>query len=466
MKIKMAYPALRASMGIWSPYYIVRMSLGEIVNEVQIMDSMKRDPILDDIFQRPFKVKRVKDSVAPFLFKPDRFFPAIVVAALGGNAKFRPVRMKDVPDQDFWIEQGLDEAFGILTFEGDQKYYALDGQHRLGAIQHVVNDAKNPPSPELLKEQVSVLVICRKEDDVEFLKSYRRLFTSLNRYAVKTDDDVNIAMDEDDAFAIVTRRLIMKHDFFKTKKSAAGEIEKRVQTIGKNIAKPAVSPCFTSLRTLYGMNIELLRSEMRNNSDEWEWNSKKELDAFKSKRPADKVISDLYNEVALYWSVLAEVLPELAAPPSEYRDHSAPGKDHVLFWPLGQEAMMPVVRRLLDKRLGSSKPTPEKIKDALAPLAKVDWRLHAAPWRNILLVKEKNEDDEKQPWIMRVGDRQPAQDISQRFAQWLLGVDRLNQEAVDDLKARWKALLLPAKTKEEAEKMWAEIEKQKKRCSG
>ena len=48
----------------------------------------------------------------------------------------------------------------------------------------------------------------------EVLKDYRRLFSSLNRYARATDESTNIIMDEDDGIAILTRRLIAEHEFF------------------------------------------------------------------------------------------------------------------------------------------------------------------------------------------------------------------------------------------------------------
>ena len=458
MTKKMAYPALCANMGSWSPYYIVRMSLDQIVNEVKLVKTVEGDRILDDILQRPYRASRVKNSIAPFLSKADRFFPAIVVAAMGGGAKFRPLSLEHGRVREIWEEQGGGKAFGLLTFRGDQVYYALDGQHRLGAIIQVVGDEENPPSPEFLKEHVSVLVICRKENDAEFLKSYRRLFTSLNRYAVKTDEDVNIAMDEDDAFAIITRRLILRHDFFKTKESG----EKRVQTFRKNIARPGSSPCFTSLRTLYGMNVTLLHSEERGNT--LDWNSKKGMDAFKSERPRDKVINDLYNEAALYWNALVETLPELSDTPATRRDHKAEAKDHVMFWPLGQEVIIAAIRRLLDRRLKDNKPTLENVRAALKPLTKMDLRLHANPWRNILLVQER--DGEKRPWTMRPGDRQPAQDVSQRFAEWFLGVSCLNSKEIEDLKSRWKFFLSPKPGKKEMENMWKEIMQQKNNCSG
>ena len=73
--------------------------------------------------------------------------------------------------------------------------------------------------PGFADEQLSVIVVVREHqsvDDALWLQRYRRLFSSLNRYAKPTDADTNIIMDEDDVVAIVTRRLITDHGFFRT----------------------------------------------------------------------------------------------------------------------------------------------------------------------------------------------------------------------------------------------------------
>ena len=78
----------------------------------------------------------------------------------------------------------------------------------------------------------------------EFLKRYRRLFGNLNRYAKPMDAVTNIIMDEDDAFAIVTRRLITEHTFFKY--SGRHRESARIKTVkGKNLR--STDSYFTSL---------------------------------------------------------------------------------------------------------------------------------------------------------------------------------------------------------------------------
>ena len=105
-----------------------------------------------------------------------------------------------------------------------------------------------------------VVVPSEADSEEEFRKRYRRLFGNLNRYAKPTDNVTNIIMDEDDAFAIVTRRLITEHPFFqysgREKESARVKTQK-----GKNLR--STDSYWTSLETLYTVNIALLSTRER-----------------------------------------------------------------------------------------------------------------------------------------------------------------------------------------------------------
>lgn len=174
------YPALQAKMGIWN-YFIVKMRMQDIVKEVGFASEVYNNKTLDDAIQRSLNEGRVKKEIVNYLGRrDDRFFSSIVVAALGGSPKFYPVEITDDPQFAIFKDQGLDSAFGVLTFDGGQQYFALDGQHRLKAIQTLIDqeEAEVPEIPEgFLNEEVSVIMLVRQEEsDVAFLRNYRRLF--------------------------------------------------------------------------------------------------------------------------------------------------------------------------------------------------------------------------------------------------------------------------------------------------
>ena len=449
------YPALRARMGNWD-YYICKMKMRELASEVRFASEVYDDRTLDEAIQRVLNEGRVKREIVSFLKRrPDRFFASIVVASLGGNPSFYPVRITDDPQFAIFADQGLDQSFGVLTFNGEQNYYALDGQHRLKAIQTLLdrNEESDPPEG-FSEEEISVLMIVRQEKaDAAFLQSYRRLFSSLNRYAKKTDPDTDIIMDEDDAFAILTRRLITDHDFFKW--SGRQMSSPKVKMKGKNLNSS--DPHFTSLQTLYRMNETLLRTAARDVG--WGPDSIS-LSEFKRFRPDEDYMDDLYVELETYWSGLLLVLPELYSEPHKMRSHDADvdeqGEltDNLLFWPIGQELLAEVSRRVLNYNLDNARNLDSaSVASALQGMGTLEWRLHRPPWRYFLLTT----DAKGVRWRMRSEDRTESLRVARRILDWILGIDDLRSEDIEELKLDWQTRLVPAQTGSSEDAMWEEI---------
>ena len=227
------YPAIKARMGDWN-YYIVQMKMKDIAHEINFAHDIYEDNSLNDAIQRDLDEGRVKREIIKYLTnREDRFFSSIVVASLGGKPTWHSVAMNTtVVPKIFADSKALGDSFGVLSFDDTPKYYALDGQHRVAAIKSIVKqDADVRPPAEFDKDLVSVIVMLREDheelDDAQWLQRYRRLFSSLNRYAKPTDKDTNIIMDEDDLFAILTRRLITDHDFFSCARTAKRIIQSK-----------------------------------------------------------------------------------------------------------------------------------------------------------------------------------------------------------------------------------------------
>src|SRR5689334_19299914 len=109
------YPALQAQMGSWK-YYIARMKMKEVAKEVEFAYDVYQDRTLSDAIQRDLNESRVKKELVTFLARrKDRFFSSLVVAAIGGNPKFYPVKITDEPEFAIFADQGMDDAFGVLT---------------------------------------------------------------------------------------------------------------------------------------------------------------------------------------------------------------------------------------------------------------------------------------------------------------------------------------------------------------
>ena len=473
------YPALRSKMGEWN-YYVVKMSARELADNVQLASAVYEENFLDESIQltldeeiqRTLIDNRVTKEIAVYLKRqPYRFFSSIVVAALEGNPMFYPVEITEDPQfVIFRDDQRLNEAFGLLKFDGTQKYYALDGQHRLSAIKTLLGPPLSEGTPEDFEnDEFSVIVVIPSQSDSNdtFIQKYRRLFTNLNRYAKKTDNATNITLDEDDTFAILTRKLITNNAFFKSpalrqKKST------RIKIKSKNLS--VNDPHFTSLETLYEMNITLLKSRQRETTG-WGPNNAEGEDEklFKRFRPPEEYITDLYNELEMYWEKLLVEIPDFHKDPKQMRVHdlvdngdSEDETDHLLFWPIGQQMLAEIVRTLLDKRLPDPEnPTHDTVSEALSGLSKLEWKLHQAPWKYFLLVRNA-----KRNWTMRSEQRTPVVRCGRIIQQWILGLEDFDEDDVVNLKKDWVNFLVPAQSEEEINEMWQQVENMKSNISG
>ena len=439
------YPAIKARMGDWD-YYVVRMTMREVAREVQLASDLWEDKTLSDAIQRVLDESRVKQQIVNFLSRRnDRFFASLVVAAIGGNPQWTAISSR------------FGESFGELSFEVDPRYYALDGQHRLKAIQELMADPAGAP-PGFADEQLSVIVVVREHqsvDDKLWLQRYRRLFSSLNRYAKPTDADTNIIMDEDDVIAIVTRRLITDHDFFRAPHPEQTSF--RVLTKGKNLKSGASH--FTSLQTLYEMNKILLMTIERRR----QWGRAKDLKVFLQFRPEENEIDRYYQTLSNCWDAVLLAVSVLREAPERMRTHELPDpnpdgyRDHLLFWPIGQELFADAVRQLLDRAGLGDNAECAAMEAALQPLAEVPWDLHSAPWRYLLLVPTTVEESS---WRMRSEDRKLAVDLAARLLRWIVDLDALDDDDTDTLRSDWKNLLYPEPPQENRiEEMWQEIMK-------
>ena len=402
------FPGVRASMGRWT-YYIVKMTMKDLATSVNFAQQGKA---LEETLQRQLNESLSKTEIVSYLQKqPDRFFNSVVIAAEGGDPKWFPVKMTD--DPALALLQGsplLENAFGVLRFDGTEKYFALDGQHRLKAIRELTE----PDSPSYLNrpagfenEEISVVLVVPGdvEDTKEFRRRFRRLFGHLNRYAKPMDLATTIIMDEDDSFAIVTRQLFEDHEFFQSVGPHKNSIVVDT-TKGSNMNANQVH--FTKIEVLYAVNEILLDSKERQNLGFDDAGSKAK--EFKRYRPNDdEVLDKLYSELSMYWTAILNVVPELRSEAVKMRNHSVIGaadkgddRDHILFWPIGQKMFAMLVRALFDQDGISGSSTLQHCEKALEPLKKIKWDMELSPWRNLMIVPK----DDK--WIMRNEKRDDA----------------------------------------------------------
>ena len=204
-------PALRGCMGDWV-YYSCLMNLLELSNRVHFADEVHQNKNLSDMIQRKLKGGR-SDQIALYLTsQKERFFNSLVIATYGGTPNWHAIASVSQQRIGYDLEH-LDEAtigtVGFLPFRGDEKLFALDGQHRLAGIKEAIKAGlQQDPFDE-----VSVIFVAH-DTTKKGLERTRRLFTTLNKTARPVAKGDIIALDEDDVIAICVRRLIEDTDLF------------------------------------------------------------------------------------------------------------------------------------------------------------------------------------------------------------------------------------------------------------
>ena len=181
------YQALKSRMGN-RDCYTVKMRMKTVANEVGFASEMCGSKLIKKALRKnPEEGQEINEFIDYLAQSEDRFFLPIVVVVLGGNPLFYPVEISSGPLASMFNTPRIDDSLGIVTFNGDQQFFALNGQHRLKAIKALVGQ-REPELPDIPKgfqdEEVPVTMLVRQEPDNDaFFQDCRRLISSLHQYS-------------------------------------------------------------------------------------------------------------------------------------------------------------------------------------------------------------------------------------------------------------------------------------------
>jgi len=359
------FPALRCEMGDWI-YYITYLRFSDVSIWIKQTDEVHKSERLRDMIQREIR-SRVNPIVEYLVEQKERFFNAIVVGVYGGSPQWFPIKVGDSPVLG---ASDLDEesraSIGLLRLEGGEKLFAIDGQHRVVAIKKVLEQTKS-----LKSEEVCAIFVSHSIDEVGMRRT-RRLFSTLNRYAVPVSKGEIVALSEDDAFAITTRRLVEEFTLLKSgKKDQIGFVH-----FGKTTPLPQTDrTSLTSLLSLY----EIVTTLHIPFSDKA---ARRQMEKLKHRRPTETTLKSIYAQQTKYWALLVKQF-------SEYRElfDSAP-KDHIaakyrssngghfMFRPAGQQAFARATRTIMDRGISMAK--------SVEALSRCPMSLASPPWSGVL----------------------------------------------------------------------------------
>jgi DNA sulfur modification protein DndB len=365
-------PALRARMGDWV-YYTSVMKLRDVAARISSAKETHIDTALVELLQRQL-TDRSKSIKEYLLTQPQRLFNSIVAGVFGGTPQWQEIDLNFREDQKSESLESMAGVFGVLTLDLNTKIFAIDGQHRVVGIVEALKS-----NPSLGAEEISVIFVTgvassNRKDDERGYERTRRLFTTLNKYAKPVSIKDIIALDEDDVTAIITRRIL--DDYIPLQgKVAIGQ--------GKNIRSTDLES-LTSIESLYQVLDIFLKSAVR--SATWKKS--------KTRRPDEAIVASLYEEATSFWDALRSAfdpIEQLAlSKPREKIAANYRNKDggHLLFRPIGLEAVVKTVRRLMDTEHLS-------LGDAMSAVASVPMTLNSFPWDGLLWHDDRMVTDPK-----------------------------------------------------------------------
>ncbi len=366
---KLNLPCLKGVMGDWM-YYVTLLKFGSVAEKVFLPEEIddkyidKEELRLGDWIQRDLEPKRIKDVVNYLKGQKQRFFNSLILGIYDGKPSYRDLEVKTSEHYDKEEEvEYFSKTFGVLTLNGDESIFAIDGQHRAIAIRKAV---KNDPS--LIDDEICVIFVAHRTDEKGKVRT-RRLFSTLNRYAKPVNKKEIIALSEDDNCAILTRRLVEKYKKFNNK----------ILINGNKSVNPSNKDSFTSIIQLYEIVVLLLCAVRITSVGNTVGREKKE---FTTNRVKEKELDNYYKALTRIFNNTANTFKDLKAMLDDGKSIDRNSKKaNLIFRPIGQEIFFKVLKAGL---------TNKKSKEVYAYFKSAKFNLESKVWNEVFWDEEAN----------------------------------------------------------------------------
>ena len=382
--------ALRAQIGDWV-YYITSMKMKDLAQRVERAQLFYSSKTMQDLLQRSITESRSSEISIYLRTQQQRFFNALVIGTYGGNPKWSEFEVEKILPIEYEIPDYVEGTIGFLILEGTENFFPIDGQHRIEGIRLAIEQ-----QPEIGNEDLCVIFVKgisgqSKNEDPEGFERTRRLFTTLNRYAKPVNKKDIIALDEDDAIAIITRRLVEEYPLFIEKTSIKG---------ASSIPRSDTTS-FTSIIALYdGLDLYHKRGSLNS------WKT------FKKFFPGEPRITELFDSSVEFWDCMCEHFSPLLeiknSRPEEDVASSYRNNDggHLLYRPIGLLICIKIIRLLMDHNELSSE-------EAIERISNVQMNLSESPWAHLIW----------NPLSRRMITRGPPKRAAERILYYSVGGD-------------------------------------------
>ena len=320
------YPALRGRFGDWA-YYSALMTLEQVSAKVGFARDIHESERYSDWIQRELNGKRSVQISEYLRGNTDRFFNSLVVAVYQGEPDWLPfdnVRPAHGEFNPADLTETAAYSLGYLRLTGEERLFALDGQHRLAGIKEAV-----AADPTLGEDEISVIFVAH-HNAPDGLRRTRKLFTTLNKTAKPVKKGEVIALDESDVMAIVARRLVEEHPWFS---------RDRILFNGKTNLPSGDVRHLTTIENLYDV-LTLLFTKVK---------SQQPLQELRFYRPPDEELDGFYEWAGEFFARLGDTVPAFGEYLRSDRGEEILARErghdggHLLFRPVGLLIMAEVL---------------------------------------------------------------------------------------------------------------------------
>lgn len=357
----MKIPAIRSKIGLWV-YYVATLKFSQVKEYVKrIDDELHKSTVLREMLQR--SITDNYKSIAHYIEDQDEhFFNSLVLAVYDGDPQWHEVRLDYGNDEEYY-------DIGLLELTGNEKIFPVDGQHRVEGIKKVLGE-----TDKYNDEKIPVIFIGHKKDSAGMQRA-RRLFSTLNRYAKPVSMRDIIALDEDDAIAIVSRELIENNALFENERI----LDSKTKAIPDNNKK-----AFTSIITFYECNRELLSFYLHDkdvvDSEGKKVRGNSKVTQYIKFRPSEQELNEYKSLCDSFWTMFSEAISAIkeyttSEPDTTFFRNKNGG--NILFRPA---ALIPIVRAIVKIKLRTN----IEFGDILNKINQLPLQLSDSIWNGVL----------------------------------------------------------------------------------
>ncbi|MGI4822612.1 MAG: DNA sulfur modification protein DndB [Janthinobacterium lividum] len=397
---KLHLPSLRGSFGKWIYFSTVMKVKDAVMNKRLITVSESKELYtsrLNDILQREYDGKRIEQIKDYLITIKERFFSSLVVAIHKGEPQWSDFDIEEhfqVDDNPIKKSDAefLENKIGVLTLSGEEEMFVLDGQHRLLGLRKAYAEDNS-----IGEEEISLILVVHQQ---ALKEKTRRLFTVLNRYAVKPKPAELVILEEDDAAAILTRKLVEEYPLFKHKTALSVSMSTGKEALNKGFAVTAGDETsFTTLVSLYRISQILI--------------SYKSL--YKSgviSRPTDEALDTMWETIKVFWDSFFETFPDVKKyilgqkVPANFKRNSVNGGS-LLLRPEGQLLIADVYAEFRTKN---------SLLFFWQNIYKIDFNLNGVVWKYVFWVggkiESKNKKLKKEIMLYLLGEKKNTKYVS------------------------------------------------------